>query len=259
MLIPGVNMPKLAFFDCNCSIGRPPRPLLLDISSADGLKAEMDTAGIEKALVYHTVARDHDPRKGNEALQKEIKGEDRLYPVWVVLPHHTGEMPEPKELISQLKTNGVKAVRMFPSRDSHNFSLSEWNSGELLSILEAYRIPLILDIEAIWWEAVYNVIKNHPDLPVITANISYRHNRYTYPIWEKHNNLFVETSRYWGTGTVEEVVAKFGAERILFGTNMPAYTGTGAVSFLTYSDIPEEDKQLIAGGNLENILKGVLI
>ena len=41
-------MAKLAFFDCNCSIGRVPYPLLMDISDAQGLRREMDTAGIPR-------------------------------------------------------------------------------------------------------------------------------------------------------------------------------------------------------------------
>ncbi|MEW5901505.1 MAG: hypothetical protein AB1715_08610, partial [Acidobacteriota bacterium] len=140
-------MEKLRFFDCNCSIGRTGYPHLLDIPDAAGLRREMETAGIEEALVYHTVARDGNPPLGNALLHREIEGQANLYPVWVLLPHHTGEMPPADKLLPEMKGKGVRAARLYPSRNQHSFSLADWCSGELLDWLEGSRLPLILDIE----------------------------------------------------------------------------------------------------------------
>ena len=251
-------MAKLRFFDCNCSVGRVPYPLIMDIPDAKGLRCEMDTAGIEEALVYHTMARDSSPPLGNKILQEAIAHAQGLHPAWVVLPHHTGEMPHPRKLLKDMEENGVRAVRMYPTRDYHSFSMSEWCVGELLSALEEAHVPLMLDIEIVWWETMQTILEKHPCLPVIATNIGYRHNRYTYPLFERYENLYVETSRYFGAGTIEEVVNKFGARPILFGTNMPQLTGTAAVSLLTYADIPFEEKEAIAGGNLRSLLKEAL-
>jgi predicted TIM-barrel fold metal-dependent hydrolase len=60
-----------------------------------------------------------------------------------------------------------------------------------------------------------------------------------------------------GGGAIEDIVKHFGPESLLFGTNMPQYTGTAAVSLLTYADISREDKQAIAGDNLRNLLNKV--
>ena len=251
-------MGKLSFFDCNCSVGRVPYPHLLDIPDAAGLRREMDTAGIEEALVFHAMARDASPPLGNTLLHEETKDVQGLHPVWVVLPHHTGEMPAPRELLKEMEGKSVKAVRMYPTKDYHSFSLSEWSSGQLLSTLEEARVPLMLDLEIVWWEAIQTILENHSRLPVIATNVSYRHNRFTYPLFEKYENLYVETSRYFGAGTFEDVVEHFGPRPILFGTNMPRYTGTAAVSMLTYADISTEAREAIAGGNLRNLLKEAL-
>ena len=251
-------MGKLAFFDCNCLVGRVPHPYIFDISDAAGLRSEMDTAGIEEALVFHTIARDADPPLGNSLLHDEISKVNGLHPAWVVFPHHTEEMSRPSELLKDMEKKDVRAVRMYPTKDYHSFSLSEWCSGELLSALEEARVPLMLDLEIVWWEAIQKVLDNHPRLPVIATNVSYRHNRFSYPLFEKYENLYVETSRYFGAGTIEDVVSRFGPRPILFGTNIPQYTGTAAVSMLTYAEISAEDKQAIAGGNLRNLLKEAL-
>jgi predicted TIM-barrel fold metal-dependent hydrolase len=252
-----LSMAKLKFFDCNCSVGRVRYPNLTDIPDAAGLLKEMDTAGIEEALVYHVMARDVDPVLGNQKLHEEIAEHERLHPVWVVIPHHTGEMPKPEKLLNTMKEKGVKAVRMYPTKDYHGFSLEEWCSGKLLSALEEARVPLIMEIEIVWWDAVAALLKNHPQLPVIIADANYRHNRFTYPLFEQHENLYVETTRHFGSGIFEDIVGKFGSRPILFGTNMPRYTGTAAVSMLTYADIPHYDKAAIAGENLRRLLKAV--
>ncbi len=251
-------MAKLKFFDCNCSVGRVTHPNLMDIPDAEGLRREMDIAGIEDALVFHAMARDADPSLGNALLAEEIGNVKGLHPAWVVLPHHTGEMPQPKKLLKRMEKSGVRAVRMYPTKDFHSFSLAEWSCGKLFSALEEARVPLMLDIEIVWWESIQTILENHPCLPVIATNVSYRHNRFTYPLFERYDNIHVETSRYFGAGNFEDVVDRFGPRRILFGSNMPQFTGTAAVSMLTYADIPKKAKEAIAGGTLRKLLKEAL-
>ncbi|MBN1290352.1 MAG: hypothetical protein JXB48_00810 [Candidatus Latescibacteria bacterium] len=251
-------MAKLKFFDCNCSVGRVPYPLIMDIPNVDGLRREMETAGIEEALVYHTVARDAGPHLGNKLLEEALAGQEGLYPCWVVLPHHTGEMPPPGKLLKIMEEKNVRAVRMYPTNNFHSFSMADWNVGELLCSLAEARVPLMLDIEIVWWETLQTILDKYPGLPVIATSVSYRHNRFSYPLFERYDNLHVETSRYFGAETVEEVVNRYGAHHILFGTSMPQYTGTSAISLISYAAISREDKEVIAGGTLRTLLKEAL-
>lgn len=251
-------MAKLKFFDCNCSVGRVTHPYLEDIFEARDVRHEMDRAGVEDALVFHTMARDADPMLGNRLLREAIGDIKGLYPVWVVMPHHTGEMPTPKKLLKDMIKSGVKAVRMYPTKDFHSFSIADWSCGKLFAALEDARVPLMLDIEIVWWETIQSLLDRYPKLPIIATNVSYRHNRFTYPLFERYENIFVETSRYFGAGNYEDVVERFGMRKILFGTNMPHFTGTAAVSMLTYADISEKAKEAIAGGTLRKLLKEAL-
>ena len=157
-----------------------------------------------------------------------------------------------------MRKKNVRAVRMYPTRTWHSFSMAEWNVGELLSALDEARVPLMLDLEIVTWDTVQTILEKHPHLPVIATNVSYRHNRFTYPLFERYDTIYIETSRYFGFCIIEEVVSRFGAKRILFGTNMPQYTGTAPVSNLTYADISREDKEAIAGGTLRKLLEEAL-
>jgi len=247
-------MDKLTYFDCYCSVGRLGWPILLDIPDAAGLKREMAAAGIERALVSHALARSGNPGLGNARLMTEIAGDPDLDPVWFLLPPHTGEMPHPQRLLEEMKIAGVKAVRLDPGRAQHGFSLAEWCSGALLEALAEARLPLILDADIVTWEEVKSILDPRPGMPLIMANCSYRHNRYLYPLFERYPSLHVEMSRFLGAGTIEDVVRRFGPRPLLFGTNMPRYTGTAAVARLAYAEIGRADKQAIAGGNLKRIL-----
>lgn len=247
-------MDKLSYFDCFCSVGRVGSLILLDIPDAAGLKREMAAAGIERALVSHTMARLGDPALGNARLMEEIAGDEDLLPVWFLLPHQTGEMLPPRALLEDLRSSGVKAVRLEPGRAQHGFSLASWSAGGLLEALEEARLPLLLDAEIVTWEDVQALLGSYPALPVIAVNCSYRHNRCLYALFEKHPNLHVEISRFLGAGTIEDVVRRFGARPLLFGTNMPYYTGTAAVGRLAYAEIERADKEAIASGNLARIL-----
>lgn len=248
-------MAKIPFFDCNASVGRAGYPVLLDVQDAAGLEREMEIAGIEEALVYHMAAREGHPPLGNSLLEKEIEGRTNLHPVWVLLPHHTGEMPHPDRLLNEMRAKNVKAVRLYPGRAHHGFTLAEWNAGELLDALDAARLPLLLDIEIVSWEDIFALLKKYQRLPVVASNCSYRHNRYLYPLWERFDNLYVETCRFLGAGAIEDIVRRYGAGRLLFGTNIPQYTGTAIVSRITYADISREDKEAIASGNLKRLLE----
>jgi predicted TIM-barrel fold metal-dependent hydrolase len=247
-------MEKLPYYDCFCSVGRVGNPILLDIPDVAGLKKEMAAAGVERALVSHTLARFGDPVIGNSRLMTEIAGDPDLDPVWFLLPHHTGEMLAPRRLLEAMKAAGVKAVRLDPGRAHQGFSLAEWCAGDLLAALEEAHLPVLLDADAVTWDEVRDLLHNHPALPLVMANCTYRFNRFLYPLFEKYPNLHVEISRFLGAGAIEDVVRRFGSWPLLFGTNMPHYTGTAAVGRLAYAEIGRDEKESIAGGNLRGII-----
>jgi predicted TIM-barrel fold metal-dependent hydrolase len=167
-------------------------------------------------------------------------------------------MPSPHKLLKDMEKKGVKTVKMYPGRANHSFSLREWNSGMLINALAEARVPLMLDVEVVSWDDIIRLIKQHPRLPIICTNVSYRHNRFLYPIFEKYENIYIEISRFYGAGVIEDIVKRFGPHPVLFGSNMPQYTGTAPVAMITYADISLEDKEAIAGENLRILVKEAL-
>lgn len=252
-------MMSLDFFDCNCQVGMRGIVNPGSFYRIEDLAAKMPFYGIKKALVYHSMAREYHPQVGNSILIDEIKAYPELYPVWVLMPHHTMEFPKPQDLIGQMKTNGVKAVRMFPESWEQNYSISEWNCGELLSTLEKHRIPLMIGLDQLGWDKVHEICSNHSGLRLILTEVDYRIDRNLYPLLNKFSNLYLETIGYKVHNGIEEICRRFGADRLIFGSNMPVIAGSAAVSMINYACISEAEKRMIAYENLEQLLGGVLL
>jgi hypothetical protein len=247
----------LTLFDANCMIGRVVQPKPAFPLSVGELLGVMDDFGVAEALVYHALSKEYHPAEGNRVLLDEIAGVERLHPVWVVMPSHTGEFPPEEELAGEMLSHGVRAARVFPHPNSHNFSLRHWVSERLLQSLQRRRIPLFVDQEEIDWDTVHEVLERYDELPLVLTNVGYRVNRYLYPLWEKHANLHVELSSYCGHRAIEEVVGRFGAERLVFGTKLPYFTPASAIGMLSYARIGAAEKKQIAGDNLRNLLDRV--
>lgn len=244
-------MPELSLFDCNARIGRCSTPRPEQFTDVAGLLAEMDRAGIEGALVHHAWSVEWDPHKGNEALLAEIAGHDRLRPCFVGLPPGTAEVPPPHDFAAQVKEAGG-AVRLFPKE--HQYILNDVTVGHMLDVFSAERVPLLIDIGQTSWGELAGLLRRHPALSVLLLGLYYRVDRYLYPLLERFGNLHVESGTYGVHRGIEAVCARFGAERLVFGTDLPVHEVGGPIAMVTYADISHEEKQLIAGGNLRRLL-----
>ena len=227
-------------------------------AATDWLAAAMRHYGISRALVYHSMARENNAELGNRMLAEDISGMNNLLPVWIVMPHHTEEFINPRELPGKMKAAGVKAVRMFPSEQEQNYGLNERNCGELFSMFENHEIPLLIGKDQMSWDELCAICERHKNLKIILCNLTYSMNRNLYPILSLHSNIFLETYGYKVQNGIEEICRLFGAERLIFGSGMPRLSGAAAVSMITYARISDEEKKLIAYGNLDALISGVI-
>jgi predicted TIM-barrel fold metal-dependent hydrolase len=250
-------MDSLSYFDCNCSVGMRGVVNPGSFYRTEDLDRKMKSCGIARALVYHFLAKEYDPLAGNNMLMEEIKNYPSMYPVWAVMHHHTEEFPEPVRLIELMKQNGVKAVRMFPAQYEHNYSMADWNCKELFDVLEAHEVPLLLGLDSIGWDGLFRLCTDHPALKVIITEADYRIDRNLYSMLKRFKNLYLEIMGYKVHDGIEEICSRFGAERLVFGSGMPIYSGASVICMLTYARIGDNEKCMIASGNLDRLMGGV--
>lgn len=246
-------------FDGNAMIGPRGVPGLKRTTTPAELLTEMDRLGIAEALVYHASAREGHPTEGNRRLLDLLAGQDRLHPCWVLLPD-TGEMGPPQGVVAEMVSRGVRAARIFPT--SQRFGVTEWCLGGLLAALEAERIPLFVDFEVgHWgdgrtdWRGVAEICTAHPRLPVIVVGESLAAPRHVYPLWRRCPNLYLETSYYQVHRGLADICARFGPDRLLFGTGFPHRPGGMPLAMLLLSEIDETAKARIGGDNLRQLLR----
>jgi len=214
----------------------------------------MDRCGIEKAVAFHAFAKECDAVEGNMMLDKENES-GRFIPQWVVLPDICDRFYEPSELISKMKENSVTSVRFFQGLYDH--SLKRYVSGELIDALTDCKIPIFLDKSQLTWDELYELLKEYPDTRFVLCNTSYRCVVRLWPILMECPNLYVETSTLLMHNGIPAFCRDFGAERLLFGTGMPNVSATASASLIIYANISDEEKELVAHGNILRLLEEV--
>jgi len=218
------------------------------------LLAEMDRAGIARALVWHIAQHDASPQAGNRLLADAIRPHERLIGCWTVLPNQAHEFPPPDELFALMRQARVAALRIFPT--AHRFPANAVSLSDLLAAMVARRVPLFLSLRrGANWGLVYALLAEFPDLVCVVCDHGcWGEDRAFRPLLGRYPHVYVDTAQYLLDGGIESLVADYGAERLLFGSGFPESYHGGMMLALRHARIADEAKQAIAAGNLERIL-----
>jgi hypothetical protein len=232
----------------------------------------MDRFGIRQALVSHFACEEYDAEEGNNILAREVapgfspacaalKGgatsseikvlpselHERLVPVWAALPE--------RSFIEKLATRGPLVVRLSYGVQKHNFSWQPWCSGELYEFLQEHSVLTVIAREDLAWDSLAQLLASFPRLKVLLLETGYRADRYLFPLFKQHPNLYIETSTYVAHRQLENHVEKLGPDHLLFGSHLPLYEAGAALAVLATARISDEARLLIAGGNLRRLLQ----
>ena len=254
---------KINFFDANVCFGKPIKETYKPAGSAGELLSKLNSAGIEKALVWYVGQYEHSPVEGNRILSEMISPYPELFGTWAILPPQTKELPPQKEFFARMKKEKIFALRAFP--DSHRFLLNGVTFGKFLEEIVERHIPILLSMGSpgkesagISWQAVYDFLEEFPDTTLVLCDLgSWGSDRYFRPLIEKYPNFYLETSFLLQSGIIETFVRDYGAKRLLFGSGFPYRDFGGPMLQLLHADISDKDKIAIAGGNLSRIISKV--
>jgi uncharacterized protein len=247
---------ELDLFDASLWLGKPDHfPLAREIP-ASTLSAVMGEYGLRGALVSHWDGPRLSPQDGNLALMAaDAELPQGVWTVWTGVPLAPGETgalpgvgaPHPR----------IRGVRLFPR--SHRFPLSPWAVGGVCEWCVSHHLPLILWHVEIEWDALYQLASAFPSLPIIVdtqwQKILY-HNRALFRLLDARANVLVESSNLIGQDAIGWMVRTWGAERILFGSFLPANDPWSSIGMIQDADISQEEKVLIAGGNARRLVQG---
>jgi predicted TIM-barrel fold metal-dependent hydrolase len=248
-------------FDVNAKLGHwPYRP----VKGLDELLRQMDRHGIERAAVssLHAVFY-FNPQDGNDELANAVAGHrDRLVPFAVLRPNFAGWQDD---LARCADDYGMRGVVLYPNY--HRYGLDEPSTGELAKLCAARRLPLcvqagledprrqfdreiVLEVSA---DAIGSLARAHPEVTVLALGLKIgQPERVGEPLPE---NFFFDLSNYEHMNEIEKAVERFGAEKMLFGTNFPLFNVQANVDKLRLAAIGDRDRECIARGNAERLLR----
>jgi hypothetical protein len=248
----------VGFFDSNVWIGPYQGPTFLRAETIDELLAVLKGACIEEALVSHFASVNYDPWEGNSLLLDALEGRDGLWGAIVLTPEGPRGCRVGEYLQSAL-IRKARAVRMFPR--SHSFSIQEWHSGPVLRLLEQHELPLILHHSELSWSEIRSVCLGHPTLPVIVEGTGKKilyNNRIFCRLLEDCANLHLELHNLVNGLGIEDIVERFGPERLVYGSYAPVRQPGAAQMAVAYSRLSDDAKRQIAGDNLRRLLSKVV-
>ena len=219
--------------------------------------SHLDRLGVDRAVAWHTAARDLHPMEGNERLLREIEaacGQDRIIPSFVIAPSMIDEPGVMDRFLDLVKTHRVRAFHFFRGK-------SGWSPRDTAPVIRAilpFKPVLFLDsfenLNGKEHDGMLSFSGEFPQVSIIYTNAMWVHYKELYKLMEARRNIFVDTSLLHTYRTEEYIIQRFGVERLIFGAGYKSNNGASIAS-LSHAEISPVHAQAIAHGNLEQLLR----
>jgi predicted TIM-barrel fold metal-dependent hydrolase len=258
---------ELALFDSCVTLGRSCVESVPEYLTAENVLAVMDKHDIAEALVHANEARLVRPRRrGNERLLRQIAGQDRLHPVWVLEPPARPDPAGAKAMVDEMLSAGVRAARLMMG----HVPPLHWIWRDLCEALEARRVPCLLDFapvrkpstqstpDALLLDRLLAICLAHPALPMILSHHSggLGLSSATMPLLHRAANVLIDITAvvdYW-----RDVSRDLGPQRVVFATGMPFYDPSTFIGNVQYDEqLSLQAKRQICGDSLRGLLAAV--
>jgi predicted TIM-barrel fold metal-dependent hydrolase len=240
--------------DCHVHIGQ--NQFFHMDADADFLLREADRAGIDRMLVTDVVSLFYDIDEGNAYLREQRKrSPERILAYYSVGQARYGPLHVEKfeRHVCDYGFIGLKIYSVPPLQlivDPYLIPLIE-KAAEL-------RVPILAHSTGEECEALSRRV---PEAIIINAHMGccpqangdwHR----SIAAAKAYPNIYLDTtSSSFDNNMIEHAVAEVGAERVLYGSDLPLLDPVLQVAKVTEADIPEEAKALILHGNIDRLLR----
>lgn len=233
------------YYDCHGHIGHCSPHHVVQHSPADMVR-EMDKFGVRVCCVFSLEGVFGDETYGNEVVAEAVSQfPDRFIGFTLINMNH-GERLAREEMERGL-TMGMRGIKLISSY--HGYP----EEGPLIDVACEFAHnhgQFILNHHWGSAEQMKRLCQTYPNACFFTGHSAGHYAEVTREV----DNLFICTCPFLGWGQTEEFVARYGADRILFGSDLTDLPIAWGLAPIFYARIPEADKRKILGENLKALM-----
>lgn len=214
-----------------------------------------DRAGIDRMMVTDFSALVYDIKAGNEWIRREVSAHlDRFIPYYTVCAGRHGDWVV-EDLERYVNDHGFRGLKIYSVPPLQ--VIDDPFMLPLLAKAAELRVPVLAHSTG---EECLSLCRQVPDLVIFNAHMGCCPQ--AQGDWHRavaaakaHPNIYLDTtSSTFDNGMVEFAVREVGAERVLYGSDMPLLDPILAVAKITESNLTDREKDLILHGNIERLL-----
>ena len=221
----------------------------------------MDAAGIDMTAVSCPITTDH--RMGNDRVADFVaRRPDRFIGAAFLTPHY------PEESIPELErafdTLGMRFLKIYPDtygkpiEDPAYASILEWANDRGIPVKS--HATFVFDKPSVSVPKRFEALsRRYPRISWILAHAGSSDPPRTGPAVEATRagpSVYLETaSSSCAYGTIEAIVAGAGADRVLYGSDMPLHDARLEIGKILCADIPDDAKRKVLGLNTMRLLR----
>jgi len=170
------------------------------------------------------------------------------------------DMEDPGAEVERVLKAGAKGIKLHP--DMQHFSLAEERADKLFAACEGVCPMMFHTGDKRYHNSnpslIPPILKKHPGLTLICAHFG------GYSEWDEAARCLADTNVYVDTSSsffaldrdrVKELIALYGEDRILFGTDFPMWDAKPEIDYLLSLGLSETALKKIFSGNLSKLLR----
>ena len=225
-----------------------------DDAWAEGLIAAMDTCGIDLAVTAPHVGIGPDPVEANRLAAAVVdRHPDRFAAYCTVNPNYP-EAEMCAELQNHVAQGTCCGIKIHPT--THDYASNGPGYQPMWDFAHEHRVPVLVHTwggDPLCGPLLFDDIgAAFPNARIILGHsgASVQGIRESIEVARKRPNLYLDlTKSFMHQGLLEEMVAAVGAERVLFGTDVPFIDCRSQIGYVASARITDREKRLIFGLN----------
>lgn len=227
----------------------------MPFSSPEEMIAVMDRENIERIFCSPHSAL-HDPNVGNSELEEVMKKyPDRVMGYYCFNPNYEEKYLENIENV--INVPGYIGLKFLPTY--HRYPLDGDNYKKALEFANKHKLYMLIHT---WGNNdphngprhIKMLCEKYPDITFIMGHSAPGELDGAIDIVKNHDNVMLDICDiHRHNGIIDKMVREVGADKVIFGTDMPWYDPNYGIGSVLFSRISDEDKYKILYGNAKKI------